>query len=143
MTTETTSYMPYELLPPKENLDANSTHRLSRIDLQKAMTKVKRFVEHRLETDLNVFEHTAPIAFQSGTGVNDELDGSESKSPVRFTVPNQFIPRGLKPKLDSELTPEEKAHLNRFSMECEVMQSLGKTCAAHYCKYILNLAVDF
>lgn len=143
MTTETTSYMPYELLPPKENLDANSTHRLSRIDLQKAMTKVKRFVEHRLETDLNVFEHTAPIAFQSGTGVNDELDGSESKSPVRFTVPNQFIPRGLKPKLDSELTPEEKAHLNRFSMECEVMQSLGKTCVAHYCKYTLNLTVDY
>ena len=48
--------MPMDLLPPKENWEANSTHRLSRIDMQKAMTKVKRFVETRLETDLNVFE---------------------------------------------------------------------------------------
>lgn len=35
---------------------ANSTRRLSRIDLQKAITKVKRFVERRMETDLNLFE---------------------------------------------------------------------------------------
>jgi hypothetical protein len=118
--------MPYELLPPEENWEANSTHRLSRIDLQKAMTKVKRFVEHRMKTDLNLFEHTAPIAFQSGTGVNDELDGSDSKSPVKFIVPNQFIPRGLKSKPASELSLKEKADLNRFSMECEVMQSLGE-----------------
>jgi hypothetical protein len=112
MTTET--YMPYGLLPPKENWEANSTRRLSRTDLQKAMTKVKRFVERRIETDLNVFEHTAPIAFQSGTEVNDELDGSDSKSPVKFTVPNQFVPRGLKPKPASELSLKEKADLNRY-----------------------------
>lgn len=126
MDTESSLYMPYNLLPPKENWEANSTRRLSRIDLQKAITKVKCFVEHRLEADLNVFEHTAPIAFKAGTGVNDELDGSESKSPVRFTVPNQFVPRGLRAKPVCELTPEEKAHLNIYSMECEVMQSLGK-----------------
>lgn len=112
MTTET--YMPYGLLPPKENWEANSTRRLSRTDLQKAMTKVKRFVERRIETDLNVFEHTAPIAFQSGTEVNDELDGSDSKSPVKFTVPNQFVPRGLKLKPASELSLKEKADLNRY-----------------------------
>ena len=49
-------YMPMNLLPPKENWEANSSHRLSRIELQKAMTKLKRFVESRLESDLNVFE---------------------------------------------------------------------------------------
>ena len=49
-------YMPMELLPPRENWEANSTRRLSRIELQKAMSKVKRFVERRLESDLNVFE---------------------------------------------------------------------------------------
>jgi hypothetical protein len=128
MDKESPTYMAYELLPPKANWEANSTRRLSRIALQKAMTKIKRFVEHRLESDLNVFEHTAPIAFQSGTGVNDELDGSESKSPVRFTVPNQFIPRGLKSKPTTDLTAEEKMNLNQYSMECEVMQSLGKRC---------------
>ena len=40
----------------KDNLMANSTRRLSRIDMQKAMTKVKRFVETRLESDLNLFQ---------------------------------------------------------------------------------------
>eukprot|EP00581_Thalassiosira_minuscula_P016220 CAMPEP_0183733326 /NCGR_PEP_ID=MMETSP0737-20130205/40836_1 /TAXON_ID=385413 /ORGANISM="Thalassiosira miniscula, Strain CCMP1093" /LENGTH=163 /DNA_ID=CAMNT_0025966559 /DNA_START=24 /DNA_END=512 /DNA_ORIENTATION=- len=105
-------YMPWELLPPKENWKANSTHRLSRIEVQKAMTKVKRFIEGRLETDLKLFEHTAPIAFATGSGVNDELDGSESKSPVRFVVPNQYVPRGIVPKPESDLNPEERQEAN-------------------------------
>ncbi|KAL7491188.1 hypothetical protein ACHAWT_002371 [Skeletonema menzelii] len=125
-TEDSSLYMPYDLLPPSNNWVANSTRRLSRIDLQKAITKVKRFVESRFETDLNLFEHTAPVAFQSGTGVNDELDGSESKSPVRFTVPNQFVPRGIAPKPLSELTPEEQEEAKRYAMDCEVMQSLAK-----------------
>eukprot|EP00985_Skeletonema_marinoi_P021547 scaffold13260_cov98-Skeletonema_marinoi.AAC.4 len=151
-TEEASSYMPYDLLPPSDNWVANSTRRLSRIDLQMAITKVKRFVESRLETDLNLFEvsnesslyslmhntecliltssspcqHTAPIAFKSGTGVNDELDGSESKSPVRFKVPNQFVPRGITPKPLSELSPEEQEEAKRYAMDCEVIQSLAK-----------------
>lgn len=48
--------MPMEILPPKENWEANSTRRLSRVDVQKASNKIKRFVEMRLESDLNVFE---------------------------------------------------------------------------------------
>jgi hypothetical protein len=115
-------YMPPGKLPPKENLSAGSTHRLGRLELVKAINDVKRFVEARLESDLNVvkvclgvgainekvgftihsflklycFQHPAPLAFLKGTGVNDELDGTESKSAVRFTVPNKDIPRGLK-----------------------------------------------
>jgi len=119
-------YMPMEVLPPKENWEANSTHRLSRKDVQKASTKIKRFVGRRLESDLNVFEHTAPIAFAHGTGVNDELDGSESKAPVSFLVPNQFIPRGIEPKPMEELTPDERQVLTQYQMKCEVIQSLAK-----------------
>jgi hypothetical protein len=73
-----------------------------------------------------LYQHASPIAFKSGTGVNDELDGSESKSPVRFTVPNQFVPRGITPKPLSELSPEEQEEAKRYEMECEVMQSLAK-----------------
>jgi aspartate--ammonia ligase len=54
-----------------------------------------------------------------GTGVNDELDGTKSKSAVRFTVPNQDIPRGI--KVD-EATLEQSP----YEMECEVVQSLAK-----------------
>lgn len=46
--------MPPEVLPPERNREANSTHRLSRLDLQRAMTDIKRFVEARLESDLKV-----------------------------------------------------------------------------------------
>lgn len=48
------SYMPDGLLPPERNRKANSTHRLSRIELQQAMTAVKRFMESRLERDLKL-----------------------------------------------------------------------------------------
>lgn len=47
-------YMPPGVLPPGENLAANSTHRLSRLDLQRAIHDVKRFVEGRLESDLHL-----------------------------------------------------------------------------------------
>ena len=50
----TTSYMPKKLLPPIENLMASSTHRLSRMERIHAINDVKRFVESRLESDLNV-----------------------------------------------------------------------------------------
>ena len=49
---ETSTYMPTRLLPPLENLPACSTRRLSRIEIQKAIADVKRFVETRLESDL-------------------------------------------------------------------------------------------
>lgn len=68
----------------------------------------------------------APVAFATGTGVNDELDGSESKAPVKFIVPNQYIPRGIKPKPVSELTLEEQQQANQYKMDCEVVQSLAK-----------------
>mmetsp|Transcript_11927 Transcript_11927/g.16484 ORF Transcript_11927/g.16484 Transcript_11927/m.16484 type:complete len:410 (-) Transcript_11927:315-1544(-) len=116
-----TSYMPDSLLPPPRNREAVSTRRLSRMDLQRATTDIKRFVEARLEKDLNIIRHTTPLAFMIGTGVNDELDGTESKSAVRFTVPNMFIPRGIKPdeeKLKKEPRP--------YQMDCEVVQSLAK-----------------
>jgi hypothetical protein len=53
---------------------------------------------------LTTQQNTAPLAFLSGTGVNDELDGTKSKSAVRFTVPNQDVPRGIQVK-DESLPP--------------------------------------
>ena len=47
-------YMPDSVLPPPRNREANSTHRLSRLDIQRAINDVKRFVEARLESDLKV-----------------------------------------------------------------------------------------
>jgi hypothetical protein len=47
-------YMPPSILPPEQNLPANSTRRLTRLDVQRAINDVKRFVEGRLESDLRL-----------------------------------------------------------------------------------------
>lgn len=47
-------YMNPAALPPERNRDANSTHRLSRLQIQKAINDIKRFVEHRLEDDMKL-----------------------------------------------------------------------------------------
>ena len=55
------TYMPEKKLPPKRNRVANSTKRLSRMDMQRAMTDVKRFVEERLEEDLHLVKVRASL----------------------------------------------------------------------------------
>ncbi len=117
------SYMPKEKLPSQQNREANSTHRFTRLELQVAITDIKRFVESRLEKDLNIIKHTSPLAFLRGTGVNDELDGTESKSAVRFTVPNEDIPRGIDTSASRHKGEERNSP---YKMECEVVQSLAK-----------------
>ena len=56
------TYMPPELLPPKRNQNANSAHRLSRLDVQRAITDVKRFVEARLESDLDLVKVSSSLS---------------------------------------------------------------------------------
>jgi hypothetical protein len=58
------TYMPPDVLPPKRNRNANSTHRLSRLDIQQAMTDVKRFVEARLESDLGLVKVSSCFIIQ-------------------------------------------------------------------------------
>jgi len=112
------TYMPESVLPPKENRVANSTQRLTPLEIQKASNDIKRFMERRFEEDLNLTKHCTPLAFMSGTGVNDDLDGSESKQPVKFIVPNRFVPRGL-------IVKQKKGEKNEYEMPCEVVQSLA------------------
>lgn len=123
-------YMPDTLLPPPHNRVASSTHRLSRLDVQRASNHVKRFVETRLESDLHLIKHTAPLTFLSGTGVNDDLDGSETHRAVHFTVPNRDAPRGmitpLRPIHSGAAAASKDPTSSPYEMECEVVQSLAK-----------------
>ena len=59
------TYMKDSILPKEYNRIANSTHRLSRLDIQRAMTDIKRFVEARLESDLHLVKHAAVSCFSS------------------------------------------------------------------------------
>lgn len=65
-------------------------------------------------------QHTTPLAFTTNTGVNDDLDGTDSKKAVSFVVPNRAIPRGIK------VSPEMMKQKSPYEMECEVVQSLAK-----------------
>ncbi|CAB9501152.1 Aspartate--ammonia ligase [Seminavis robusta] len=119
-TEQESDYMPASLLPPMYNRPAIASNRLSPMEIQRAIVDVKKFVESRLESDLNLIKHTTPIAFLRGTGVNDELDGTESKSAVRFSVPNKNMPRGVIPTEEMMKAPSP------YEMDCEVVQSLAK-----------------
>lgn len=46
--------MPESLLPPEHNRKAIASHRLSSMEIQRAIDDVKKFVESRLEIDLNL-----------------------------------------------------------------------------------------
>ena len=65
-------------------------------------------------------QHTTPLAFTTNTGVNDDLDGTESKKAVSFTVPNRDIPRGI------TIGAEQMKEHSPYELECEVVQSLAK-----------------
>ena len=67
-------------------------------------------------------QHATPLAFLTGTGVNDDLDGTKSKSAVTFRVPNQFIPRGIEVQDDDN----GKNPATPYQLDCEVVQSLAK-----------------
>ena len=49
-------YMPSSLFPPIYNRAAIASHRLSPVDIQRAIVDVKKFVENRLEMDLNLIK---------------------------------------------------------------------------------------
>lgn len=70
----------------------------------------------------STIQHPAPLGFLKGTGVNDELDGTESKSAVSFVVPNKDIPRGLKVEEAGNNTQDPSP----YEMQCEIVQSLAK-----------------
>lgn len=91
---------------------------LSRKDAALAADAVKQFIEDRLRRDLNLFKHTSPLAFVHGTGVNDDLDGSEAHKAVLFHVAN--IPR------DRGVVPDGPTEAEKYGFDAEVVSSLAK-----------------
>jgi hypothetical protein len=68
-------YLPEDVFPPPRNRQANSTHRLSRREIQQASTDIRRFVEARFESDLHLFKvsgQSRPLIARTNT--KEELD---------------------------------------------------------------------
>jgi aspartate--ammonia ligase len=57
---------------------------LSPKDTEKAIRSIKEFFQTNLALELNLIRITAPLFVESGTGINDDLNGTEK--PVSFPV---------------------------------------------------------
>lgn len=57
---------------------------LSPIETEKAIRKIKEFFQTNLAYELDLVRVTAPLMVAAGTGVNDDLNGTEK--PVSFTL---------------------------------------------------------
>lgn len=89
---------------------------LSKKDVLVACDEIQKFVEARLKSDLKLLKHPAPLAFESTSKINDDLDGSDAHSAVSFHVSNVARDRGV------ASTAAEK---EEYGLEAEVVQSLA------------------
>jgi aspartate--ammonia ligase len=53
---------------------------------EKAIKLIKDFFQQHLSTELNLYRVTAPLFVKKGTGINDDLNGTEK--PVSFSIKN-------------------------------------------------------
>ena len=80
-------YMPPELLPSPSNLVKSATQRLSRLEIQQAITDLKRFIEHRLETDL----HLTKVRMMPNKKIRRARDTQSHRSPTLSPVPGPTL----------------------------------------------------
>lgn len=104
---------------PQSQYPKNYKPILNRVELQKALFQMKRsFCDDLFEKKLKLFPHVAPVAFVMGSGINDDLDGSEVKSSVKFHVSNLKTQRGV--WIDTSKLQET------HGFDAEIVQSLAK-----------------
>ena len=53
---------------------------------EKAIQIIKEFFQQQLATELNLYRVTAPLFVPKGSGINDDLNGTEK--PVSFKAPS-------------------------------------------------------
>eukprot|EP00635_Sarcinochrysidales_sp_CCMP3193_P012377 CAMPEP_0118891378 /NCGR_PEP_ID=MMETSP1166-20130328/1414_1 /TAXON_ID=1104430 /ORGANISM="Chrysoreinhardia sp, Strain CCMP3193" /LENGTH=371 /DNA_ID=CAMNT_0006830037 /DNA_START=87 /DNA_END=1202 /DNA_ORIENTATION=+ len=103
-------YMEASLLPSKYEA------KLEKKKALEAGAAIRRFVEGRLAKDLRMVMAPAPLAFESSSKINDDLDGSEAMRAVGFHISNVPRDRGV---------VKEKEEAEEFGVDAEVVQSLA------------------
>ena len=66
----------------KTIIPANYTPALNLYDTQRAIGTVKRLFADTLCATLNLYRVSAPLFLEASTGLNDDLNGVERKSPL-------------------------------------------------------------
>uniref|UniRef100_A0A0G4H585 Aminoacyl-transfer RNA synthetases class-II family profile domain-containing protein n=1 Tax=Chromera velia CCMP2878 TaxID=1169474 RepID=A0A0G4H585_9ALVE len=112
-------YCPEDQYMPGNTLAGNYRPVLRGVERMRGVSEVKRTFAALLSKEFNLLPHVSPLAFVTGTGINDDLDGSELKSSVKFRVPNL---KGSKRGIEVDLSTVQETH----GFDAEVVQSLAK-----------------
>ena len=94
---------------------------LNRMDTQRALFAIKRYIEDGLCRELNLFRIECPLIVEKESGVNDYLDRDGSRTPIDFPCG-----LGLEKRLNAQVvqaaTKWKRMALKQF--ECQVGEGI-------------------
>jgi aspartate--ammonia ligase len=108
---------------------------LDRKETQKAVWKMKRFIEDGLCRELNLFRVEVPLIVSKDSGVNDYLDRDGSRTPIDFPAGLGITPR-IEAQVVQAATKWKRMALKQFN--CEVGEGINTDMRAVRKDYFLD-----
>jgi aspartate--ammonia ligase len=108
---------------------------LDRKETQKAVWKMKRFIEDGLCRELNLFRVEVPLIVSKDSGVNDYLDRDGSRTPIDFPAGLGIDPR-IEAQVVQAATKWKRMALKQFN--CEVGEGINTDMRAVRKDYFLD-----
>lgn len=90
-------------------------------ETQKAIAKLKRFIEDELCKELNLFRVECPLIVEAESGMNDMLDRDGSRTPIEFEC-GLGLDKPIKAQIVQAATKWKRWALKQF--ECEVGEGI-------------------
>jgi aspartate--ammonia ligase len=85
-------------------------------DTQRAIAKVKRFIEDHLCRELNLMRVEVPLIVDAESGINDFLDRDGSRGPISFHVSNDHDRHPIDAQVVQAATKWKRFALKQFAM---------------------------
>jgi aspartate--ammonia ligase len=100
-------------------------------DTQKAIFAAKTYIEEHLCTELNLMMVTVPLIVDVESGVNDMLDRDGSRTPITFTITNDYGKHPITAQVVQAATKWKRMALKQFGMDigeglCTDMRAVRK-----------------
>ena len=108
---------------------------LDRKETQKAVWKMKRFIEDGLCRELNLFRVEVPLIVSKDSGVNDYLDRDGSRTPIDFPAGLGIDPR-IEAQVVQAATKWKRMALKQFN--CDVGEGINTDMRAVRKDYFLD-----
>jgi aspartate--ammonia ligase len=108
---------------------------LDRKETQKAVWKMKRFIEDGMCRELNLFRVEVPLIVSKDSGVNDYLDRDGSRTPIDFPAGLGIDPR-IEAQVVQAATKWKRMALKQFN--CDVGEGINTDMRAVRKDYFLD-----